>query len=64
VDEQKQRMLRRMAGAYLRTYPRGERQAVSARFDVLSVYLLADAVECELVRNAFDWRDERPEFRF
>jgi putative endonuclease len=55
VDEQKQRMLRRMGRAYLRTLPRGERNAITPRFDVVSVYLVGDLVECELVRHAFPW---------
>ncbi len=58
VDEPKQRMLRRMARAYLRTLPRGERAGIAARFDVVSVYLVKGAVECELVRDAFAWTAE------
>ncbi len=57
VDDQKKRMLRRMARAYKRTLPRGERLTIPTRFDVVSVYLLGSdpdvAAECELVRNAF-----------
>jgi putative endonuclease len=55
VDDQKKRMLRRMARAYKRTLPRGERLTIPTRFDVVSVYLLSQdaAPECELVRNAF-----------
>ena len=57
VDDQKKRMLRRMARAYKRTLPRGERLTIPTRFDVVSVYLLSPdpgaGPECEVVRNAF-----------
>ena len=39
VDEGKQKMLRRMARAYLKGFPRELREQVPVRFDVLSVYL-------------------------
>jgi putative endonuclease len=39
VDEGKQKMLRRMAQAYLKGFPRELRDQVLVRFDVLSVYL-------------------------
>ena len=59
VDGQKQRMLRRMARAYRRTLPRGERQTVAVRYDVVSVYLVGGGVECELVRGAFPVVEEQ-----
>jgi putative endonuclease len=39
VDEEKRRMLRRMAGAYLKGLRRGRRAEPKARFDLLLVYL-------------------------
>jgi putative endonuclease len=39
VDEEKQRMLRRMAQAYLKGFPHELRGQVLVRFDVMSVYL-------------------------
>ncbi len=67
VDQQKRRMLARMARAYLRTLPRssrrdpsGEGSSVLTRMDVVSVYLGNAAegrdVECEIIRDSFDWR--------
>lgn len=55
VDKDKQQMLRRMARAYLKTFPEKLRGDISVRFDVLSVYLLPGGVECELYRGAFGW---------
>ncbi|MDQ2833694.1 MAG: YraN family protein [Acidobacteriota bacterium] len=55
VDKDKQQMLHRMARAYLKTFPDKLRGNISVRFDVLSVYLLAEGVECELYRGAFGW---------
>ncbi len=55
VDDTKRRMLRKMARSFLRTLAREEREQVLRRFDVVSVYLLGDKVECELVRDAFGW---------
>lgn len=53
VDGHKQRMLRRMGAAYLRQIPEANRDAVSLRFDILSVYLLPSGAEFEHIRNAF-----------
>ncbi len=39
VDRDKEQMLRRMAGAYLRRFPEEERRTLPVRFDVVSVYL-------------------------
>ncbi len=58
VDDTKRRMLRSMARAYRRTLPRVQAEEWAARFDVVSVYLLGDRVECELVRGAFSWTDD------
>jgi putative endonuclease len=55
VDREKQEMLRRMAGAYLRGFPEKLRADVPVRFDVVSVYLLPSGVEFELYRGAFGW---------
>ena len=62
VDEDKRRMLRRMADAYLRRFPEAERGQVVVRFDVLAVYLTGTAAtgahgaEFELFRGAFGRR--------
>jgi putative endonuclease len=53
VDEEKCRILRRMARQYLRGL-----HAVPAqvRFDIVSIYMLPDrAIEFELFRGAFGW---------
>ena len=55
VGRDKQEMLRRMARAYLRTFPEKLRGEVAVRFDVVSVYLLPAGVQCELYRGAFGW---------
>ena len=66
VDEDKRRMLRKMANAYLRGFAEKERRGVVTRFDVLAVYLGSaslkrsgageDAgVAFELFRGAFGW---------
>jgi len=55
VDRDKQEMLRRMARAYLRSFPERLRDEVAVRFDVASIYLLPSGVECELYRGAFGW---------
>lgn len=51
VDREKQAMLRRMARGYRRTLPRATRWETPLRFDVVSVYLLGDTVQCELARG-------------
>ncbi len=53
IDEAKRKMLRRMARAYQRTLPSVQAEGWAVRFDVVSVYLLGEAVECELVTDAF-----------
>ncbi len=61
IDTEKRRMLRRMGRAYLRGFPVEPRRAIVTRFDVVSVYQAGAAGEgvplCELVRNAFPWRE-------
>ncbi len=56
VDEDKRRMLRSLARAYLRTFPESERSTIPVRFDVVSVYLLGGAPEFDLFPGAFGWR--------
>jgi putative endonuclease len=51
VDEEKQRILRRMARAYLRRCDNAD--DLDVRFDVVSVYLSGDAAECEVLKNWF-----------
>lgn len=54
VDDEKTRMLRRMARQYLQALPAVPDQV---RFDVLSIYFEAQQpAEFELFRGAFDWR--------
>jgi putative endonuclease len=53
VDEDKQRILRRMARHYLRQLPE---ENVPVRFDILSIYFEANKnPEFELFRGAFGW---------
>ena len=63
IGQAKRRMLSRMAREYLRTLPRPHRldeaQRVLTRFDFVSVYLLQTGTECELLRDAFDWRKDQ-----
>lgn len=59
VDLGKQRMVRRMGRAYRRTLPREDRYETPVRFDVVSVYLLGEAVECELACGVFPLDEER-----
>ena len=56
IDGGKRRMLARMAREYLRTMPREERREVLTRVDFVSVYLPPTGAECELIRDALDWR--------
>jgi len=53
VDPHKQRVLRKMASAYLRQFPAPTRASMAVRFDILSVYQLPTGVEFEQIRNAF-----------
>jgi putative endonuclease len=53
VDEDKRRVLRRLARHYLRQLPK---QDVPVRFDILSIYFEKEkAAEFEMFRGAFGW---------
>ena len=56
VDHDKQIMLRRMARAYLRSFPEERRREIPVRFDVVAVYGSGKDAEFELFRGAFGWR--------
>lgn len=62
IDHRKRRNLARMIRAYLRTLPRSKTATPAprplTRLDIVSVYLLPQATECELIRDAFDWRQD------
>ena len=51
VDEDKRRMLRRMAREYLRNYD--DREKIPVRFDVVSVYLIGEKPEFDVFPGAF-----------
>jgi putative endonuclease len=53
VDDVKRRILRDLAQAYRRTIPRNPEVKTLLRFDVVSVYLFNEKVECEILRGAF-----------
>ena len=55
VDDDKKRMLRRMARVYLRSFPERSRREIPVRFDVVSVYLGSGRPEFDLYRGAFAW---------
>ena len=55
VDEEKRRTMRKLARAYLRSFPSRERGRISTRFDVVSVYLLGGAPEFTFFPGAFGW---------
>ena len=59
VDPHKQKILRRMAAAYLRQIPERHRDRVPVRFDVLSVYILPNGTEFEHFPAAFPFRVSR-----
>jgi len=59
VDPYKQKILRRMAAAYLRQIPERHRDRVPIRFDVLSVYILPTGTEFEHFRAAFPFSAPR-----
>jgi putative endonuclease len=54
IDDAKQRMLRRMAQAWVRHSPVSEN--VPKRFDAVAVYPTAGQPEVEVFRNAFSWQ--------
>jgi putative endonuclease len=60
VDDLKREMVRGLARAYLRTFPETERETISVRFDVVSVYMLRGArggrPQFEIFKGAFGWR--------
>ena len=58
VDPQKQKMLRKMASAYIKQFPEPFRASVPVRFDVLSVYMLPTGTEFEHLPNAFPRFDD------
>jgi len=53
VDADKQEMLRKMARAYLRSFPEKLRHEVPVRFDIVSVYLQPQVVEFDVYKGAF-----------
>lgn len=55
VDADKQEMLRKMARAYLRSFPEKLRREVPVRFDIVSVYLQQATVEFDVYKGAFGW---------
>ena len=55
VDEDKRRTLRRLARAYLRSFPSRERERILTRFDVISVYLLGGTPDFAFFPSAFGW---------
>ena len=56
IDGPKQTMLRKMSDSYMRALPREAGREALTRFDIVSVYLLGEQIECELVRDAFPRR--------
>ena len=56
VDDDKRRILRSLARAYLRSFPAAQRAAIPVRFDVVAVYLLGDSPEVHHFPGAFGWR--------
>ena len=56
IDGPKRTMLQKMANSYMRALPREEGREALTRFDIVSIYLLGDEMECELVRDAFPRR--------
>lgn len=62
VDRDKRRMLRQMAWAYLRSFPRDQRHTLPVRFDIVAVYLAPGEPVVEIFPGAFGWRD-RPHSR-
>lgn len=56
VDDDKRRVLRSLARAYLRSFPAEQRAAIAVRFDVVSVYLLGGRAEVDHFPGAFGWQ--------
>jgi putative endonuclease len=59
VDRAKQRVLRRVARAFLRQYTESEREDLHVRFDVIAVYLLGNTATCEHFLNRFPLEEDR-----
>jgi putative endonuclease len=57
VDDEKRRILRRTARAYLRAFPEGKRREIPVRFDIVAVYLTDPRPEFEVFQGAFGWAD-------
>lgn len=63
VDADKRRMLRKMAAAYVRSFPEEHRRSIVLRFDVISVYLSGHTAReawspaFDLFRGAFGERE-------
>jgi putative endonuclease len=55
VDDDKRRMVRGLARAYLRAFPEKERGTIAVRFDVVSVYVAGDGTEFEVFQGAYAW---------
>lgn len=56
VDDDKRRMLRSLARAYLRSFPAAHRASIPVRFDVVSVYLIGTAPpDIDHFPGAFGW---------
>lgn len=55
VDDDKRRTLRRLARAYMRSFPSRERDRIPTRFDVVSVYMLGGTSEFAFFPGAFGW---------
>ena len=53
IDGPKRSMLQKMANSYMRSVPRETGDKTLTRFDIVSIYLLGDQIECELLRDAF-----------
>jgi putative endonuclease len=56
VDDDKRRMLRNLAKAYLQAFPERERTTIPVRFDVISVYSVGRDTEFDFFPAAFGRR--------
>jgi len=55
VDRDKQKVLRRLARVYIRSFPKERQNEIAVRFDIISVYLLKAGPQFELFQGAFGW---------
>lgn len=55
VNEDKRKILRKMARVYVHGFPEKVRSQAAVRFDVVAVYLREEAVEFEVYKGAFGW---------